>query len=79
MTKKKNITTKEKISTLKTSEYSDFEPFWHKKRDIKMDQKWDFPAKKHYSKILKILEGEVIKYIKQQKSTKIMEYRIYRK
>ena len=31
---KKNITTKEKISTLKTSEYSDFEPFWHKKRYI---------------------------------------------
>ena len=31
---KKNITTKEKISLLKTSEYSDFEPFWHKKRYI---------------------------------------------
>ena len=27
---KKNITIEEKISTLKTSEYSDFEPFWHK-------------------------------------------------
>ena len=32
--RKKNITTKEKISTLKTSEHSDFEPFWHKKRYI---------------------------------------------
>ena len=37
---KKNITTKEKISLLKTSEYSDFESFWHKKRFIISTDNW---------------------------------------
>ena len=38
---KKNITIKEKISTLKTSEYSDLEPFWHNKRYIKLTICWE--------------------------------------